>query len=76
MNSLDILTISSHFFYKKYMRTRKENLYFNIGDYDIMDVTDATRCPLFPSSHVLSSHHATDVERKTFLFIVRKKTVP
>ena len=32
MKSLDIPTTSPHYFYKKCMMTRKENLYFDIGD--------------------------------------------
>ena len=27
-----MLTTSPHYFYKKHMNTRKENLYFDIGD--------------------------------------------
>ena len=32
MNSLDILTTSSHYFYKKCMGTGRENLHFDLGD--------------------------------------------
>ena len=31
MNSLDMLSPSSHYFYKKCMGTRKETLHFNLG---------------------------------------------